>query len=107
MKITRQLIQQYLDRQCSHEEELFVREWLAQHPDLLNRLMTEQSWEEFSSGKTTSVESSPAMFKYILRKTQSPAKKWKWLAAASVVLFLSGAVYFAGFRQEKLSYLPS
>lgn len=101
MKITRQLIQLYLDKQCSPEEELLVKEWIAQHPDELNRLMTDQSWEEFSHNEATSVEASPSMFKYILRNTQPATLKLKWMAAASVLLLLSGAMYYAGFRQVK------
>lgn len=103
MKITRQLIQRYLDGQCLPEEEVFVKEWLARHPDQLSKLMTEQSWEEFSIGETTSVEASPAMFKYIARKTQPPAQKWRWVAAASVILL--GIIYYAGSRQVKAPQL--
>lgn len=94
MKITRQLIQRYLDRECSPEEEIFVKEWLAQHPEQLNKLMTEKSWDEFATGDITSVEASPRMFKYIVQKTRPRERKWKWMAAASVSLVLLSAGFF-------------
>ncbi|MGN6494950.1 MAG: FecR family protein [Agriterribacter sp.] len=102
MQITRKLIQQFLEGRCKPETEALIRNWLNENPEQLSRLMTEESWEAFAPD-TTSVEASPKMYEYIVRRTQPPTNKWKWkwVAAASITVLLSYSIfYFAGPRQQ-------
>lgn len=99
MQITHKLIQNFLDGQCSKEEEEFVQEWLKKHPEHLNALMTEESWDNFIPG-TTDTEASLRMLDYIDSKIQPRRKSFNWLAAASVVLILSIGAYFGLYQQK-------
>lgn len=105
MQITQEIIQQYLNGHCSKEEEQLVKEWLAMHPEQLSMLMTERSWNEFK-GNSTSVEASPRMFQYIKQKTKpSRSMFYRWVAAASVMIVLFGAIYFK-MQSHEATALP-
>ncbi|MGN6436633.1 MAG: FecR family protein [Agriterribacter sp.] len=107
MQITRKLIQQFLEGRCKPETEALIRNWLNENPEQLSRLMTEESWEAFVSD-TTSVEASPKMYEYIVRRTQPSTNKWKWkwVAAASTTALLSCSIFYFAGRQQPLAVEP-
>lgn len=102
MKITSELIQAYINGSCSPEEEALVKEWFMQNPEQLRIWMNAESWEEFNP-ETTSVEASPRMFEYIVKKTtRKRLASVRWVAAAStiVVLFAVG-MFWKGAKTKE------
>ncbi|MFT3705594.1 MAG: DUF4974 domain-containing protein [Agriterribacter sp.] len=92
MHITRKLIRDFFDSNCSEEEERLVREWFVQHPEELKAYMTEESWDKFQPS-SDAVDATPRMLRYINKKTQPGKAVWKWLAAASTIVTVGVAIY--------------
>lgn len=85
MKMTEALIQRFINKECSEQEKDAVRQYLAQHPEELERLLTENSWREFETGETVPDEVSSRMLQAIRAQVRTVQQvRMKWAAAAAV-----------------------
>lgn len=93
MNIPEAVIQKFFKGECTGEEERRVRLYFREHPDELEKYMTEESWEA-TSNYPMPEELSAQMLKKIEAETSTGVARmrpWKW-AAAAAVLVLGGSL---------------
>lgn len=97
MNITEALIERFLNNECAAAEQQAVRNYFIQHPEVLKKYMTEQTWRAFEPGKPLPIPVSEKMLAVIrqhtVRKRRLMMTRW-WAAAAAVLLIISGTYWY-------------
>jgi transmembrane sensor len=97
MNTTEALIERFLNNECNEAEQQAVKAYFTQHPEILNKYMTEQTWRAFKPGKQLPEPVSEKMLAVIRQQTWRKRRliitRW-WAAAAAVLLFVSGAWWY-------------
>ncbi|OQP68574.1 FecR family protein [Niastella populi] len=96
MNISEALIERFLNNECNEAEQQAVRAYFIQHPEVLNKYMTEQTWCAFEPGKPLPAPVSEKMLAVIRQQTGRKRRliiirSW---AAAAVLLLATGAWWY-------------
>lgn len=93
MNIPEAVIQKFFRGECTGEEERQVRLYFIEHPEELEKYMTEESWERIGDHPMPE-ELTASMLKKIESATSLRVFRMKtlqWVAAAAVVLLVAGS----------------
>ena len=90
MDITEDMIDRFINGDCSAAEKKTVREYFRRHPDLLQSLLSEKSWRVFDSPLCLPTDTSVRMLNNI-RAVTRPRKtaviaRYPWLSAAAMLI---------------------
>ncbi|MBS1933819.1 MAG: FecR family protein, partial [Bacteroidetes bacterium] len=102
MHISEELIERFLKGKCTEEERQVVSNWFRENPDQLDRFMTQESWNSFSTKKIDQAVSD-RMFKKInerIQKKPIAVKRIGWLVAASLLLLIGLRVSVIFFHRS-------
>lgn len=47
MDVTPELLQQFFNGECTAPQEQEIRQWLLQHPEIVEQYLTEENWNSF------------------------------------------------------------
>jgi anti-sigma-K factor RskA len=107
------LLESYAMGHCTEEENLQVQQWVQKYPEVAVELASiERSLEDYASAHALPASGSVKknLFDQLgldqsdapVAKTISIGSRWKWLAAASIILFLASSVInFVLYNQYK------
>jgi transmembrane sensor len=106
MKITEAQIERYFNNECDAKERQAISDYFIRHPELLEKYLTEQSWENFEPDHALQQEHSKKILSAIRTNTYAARRRMiirrNWAAAAAALLVISmGAVWFTQFRSDK------
>ena len=100
MKITRALIEKFLQNQCTAEEASAVGKYLEQHPEELDAWLPEQEWEEYEPQGRLHPEHSEAMLGQVHRESKIlRMRRYSGWAAAVALLLAAGGFWW---QQQRL-----
>lgn len=71
LKITDDLITKFLNDRCNGEEADAIRQYLKQHPDLLDDILPQSEWDQLQTAKTGLNKSSARAIKRKLMQVTS------------------------------------
>ena len=107
------LLESYAMGLCTEEENLQVQQWIKKYPEVASELASiERSLEDYASAHALPASSNVKknLFEQLgldqsdatVAKTISIGSRWKWLAAASIILLLaSSAINLVLYNQYK------
>jgi ferric-dicitrate binding protein FerR (iron transport regulator) len=102
MKITRALIEKFLQNQCTAEEASAVGKYLEQHPEELEAWLPEQEFDEYEPEGRLHPEHSAAMLNEVQRGTKIVRiRRYSAWAAAVALLLTAGGFWWQQQQQEK------
>lgn len=105
MNITKELIERFFQDKCSAEEVEAVAAYLNEHPDIAEKYMGEEDWNEYSSSTRLHSAVSQKMLSVVRQSTYGEAKKRNWLryvaAAAAFITVLFGVKYLVNTKYVK------
>ncbi|MCD8741027.1 FecR family protein [Mucilaginibacter roseus] len=110
MHSTDELIRKYFNRQCTAEEAELVYRHLQQHPEIVERLLSEQDWKQFDGGKHPNPHKSAQMLDAILSQIdhqpvteKRPLRLWRYAGVAASLILITGLAIFQLTRPEQVS----
>ena len=97
MEITEALIKRFFNNECDEAEMQAVRNYFMYHPEVLKKMMTEQSWRAFETDQVVPKPISEKMLAVIRQQTYRKRNvliaRW-WAAAAAVLVFALGTYWY-------------
>lgn len=94
-EVTSHMIQRYLRDECPEEEAAVVRAWLMQHPDELDRHLTDEQWDQFRHEDHLQEATSISMYGQIEAHIQERPKRFTWrLPAVAAMLVATVAIWY-------------
>ena len=101
MKITEALIDRFFNNDCDEVEQQAVKNYFFQHPEVMKKYMTEQSWRAFENDNPLPKPVSEKMLAVIRQQTHRSRNiiinRW-WAAAAAVLVLSFGTYWYTRFH---------
>ncbi|WP_040626399.1 FecR family protein [Mucilaginibacter paludis] len=100
MEVTPQLIAQFFKQECTPEESELISEYFNEHPEELDKYLSDDDWQKFTPDSKLHPVVSQQMLDVIENNISLPAKKKSFnyrllMAAASALLFIcAGAILY-------------
>ncbi|WP_127131391.1 FecR family protein [Pseudoflavitalea rhizosphaerae] len=105
MKITEAQIRRYFNNECDTQERQAISEYFIRHPEVLEKYLTEQSWENFEVRLDLPMEISKKLLSAIRTNTyevqRRRAIRRNWTAAAAILLLITGGIWYTQTNRPK------
>ncbi|WEK35498.1 MAG: FecR domain-containing protein [Candidatus Pseudobacter hemicellulosilyticus] len=104
MKITEALIERFFNNDCDEAEQLAVKNYFRQHPEVLRKYMTEPSWKTFETNQSVPGPVAEKMLDMIRQQTYGGRRRMmirNWAAAAAAILLITGSAYWLSNSVKK------
>jgi ferric-dicitrate binding protein FerR (iron transport regulator) len=105
MTISPQLVARFLANTCSKEEADMITKYFDNHPEELEQYIPEEEWLVFSAKECVDDNLGKEMWEEIKSATTRVLIPWhrkiRWVAAASVILFIISGTWLASNYYDK------